>query len=86
MCVNILLGFSNSWWFAQISIGMSIDHHSGKGYTPLPQSISNTDTEDEEDCLETQQNEAPKRHAESAPAVSWNLEELFPFQQYGMCN
>ncbi|XP_077256480.1 uncharacterized protein LOC143894210 isoform X2 [Temnothorax americanus] len=29
---------------------MSIDH-SGKGYTPLPQSISNTDTEDEEERL-----------------------------------
>ncbi|KAL6444429.1 hypothetical protein ACFW04_001938 [Cataglyphis niger] len=29
---------------------MSIDH-SGKGYTPLPQSISNTDTEDEEEHL-----------------------------------
>ncbi|KAL6259947.1 hypothetical protein P5V15_009857 [Pogonomyrmex californicus] len=29
---------------------MSTDH-SGKGYTPLPQSISNTDTEDEEECL-----------------------------------
>lgn len=40
------------------SIDMS-DHHSGKGYTPLPQSISNTDTEDEEDCL-AQTNEIPK--------------------------
>ena len=30
---------------------MATDHHSGKGYTPLPQSISNTDTEDEEECL-----------------------------------
>ncbi|XP_036146124.1 uncharacterized protein LOC118644070 [Monomorium pharaonis] len=35
---------------------MSIDH-SGKGYTPLPQSISNTDTEDEEEHL-TQFNDA----------------------------
>lgn len=34
---------------------MSIDH-SGKGYTPLPQSISNTDTEDEEERL-TQPND-----------------------------
>ncbi|XP_011704519.1 PREDICTED: uncharacterized protein LOC105459876 [Wasmannia auropunctata] len=34
---------------------MSIDH-SGKGYTPLPQSISNTDTEDEEERL-TQSND-----------------------------
>lgn len=34
---------------------MSIDH-SGKGYTPLPQSISNTDTEDEEEHL-TQSND-----------------------------
>lgn len=32
------------------SFDMSIDH-SGKGYTPLPQSISNTDTEDEEERL-----------------------------------
>ena len=54
---------------------MSIDHHSGKGYTPLPQSISNTDTEDEEDCLETQQNEAPKRHAENAPAELTTIHE-----------
>lgn len=30
---------------------MSTDHKSGKGYTPLPQSISNTDTEDEEERL-----------------------------------
>lgn len=29
---------------------MSTDH-SGKGYTPLPQNISNTDTEDEEERL-----------------------------------
>lgn len=35
---------------------MSTDHHSGKGYTPLPQSISNTDTEDEEERL-TQSND-----------------------------
>lgn len=35
---------------------MSVDHHSGKGYTPLPQSISNTDTEDEEEHL-TQSND-----------------------------
>ncbi|XP_018051446.1 PREDICTED: uncharacterized protein LOC108689257 [Atta colombica] len=34
---------------------MSIDH-SGKGYTPLPQSLSNTDTEDEEERL-TQPND-----------------------------
>ncbi|KYQ47044.1 Protein ITFG3 [Trachymyrmex zeteki] len=34
---------------------MSIDH-SGKGYTPLPQSLSNTDTEDEEEHL-TQPND-----------------------------
>lgn len=27
---------------------MSSDLHNGKGYAPLPQSISNTDTEDEE--------------------------------------
>lgn len=33
---------------------MSIDHSGG--YTPLPQSISNTDTEDEEECL-TQSND-----------------------------
>ncbi|XP_018359310.1 PREDICTED: uncharacterized protein LOC108758726 [Trachymyrmex cornetzi] len=36
---------------------MSIDH-SGKGYTPLPQSLSNTDTEDEEERL-TQPNDIP---------------------------
>ncbi|EZA56330.1 hypothetical protein DMN91_010042 [Ooceraea biroi] len=30
---------------------MSTDHHNGKGYAPLPQSISNTDTEDEEERL-----------------------------------
>lgn len=30
---------------------MSTDHKGGKGYTPLPQSISNTDTEDEEERL-----------------------------------
>lgn len=47
---------------------MSIDLHSGKGYAPLPQSISNTDTEDE-DCL-TQQNEAPKEHTDDALTVS----------------
>ncbi|XP_032675147.1 uncharacterized protein LOC116845975 [Odontomachus brunneus] len=35
---------------------MSVEHHSGKGYTPLPQSISNTDTEDEEERL-TQPND-----------------------------
>ncbi|XP_012224919.1 uncharacterized protein [Linepithema humile] len=35
---------------------MSADHHSGKGYAPLPQSISNTDTEDEEEHL-TQSND-----------------------------
>lgn len=35
---------------------MSVEHHSGKGYTPLPQSISNTDTEDEEEGL-TQSND-----------------------------
>ncbi|KYN02474.1 Protein ITFG3 [Cyphomyrmex costatus] len=34
---------------------MSIDH-SGKGYTPLPQSLSNTDTEDEEERI-TQPND-----------------------------
>ncbi|KAI4480945.1 hypothetical protein M0804_010042 [Polistes exclamans] len=27
---------------------MSAEHHSGKGYTPLPQCMSNTDTEDED--------------------------------------
>lgn len=35
---------------------MSADHHGSKGYAPLPQSISNTDTEDEEEHL-TQSNE-----------------------------
>jgi len=35
---------------------MSTDHHNGKGYAPLPQSISNTDTEDEEERL-TQPND-----------------------------
>ncbi|XP_014475301.1 PREDICTED: uncharacterized protein LOC106744783 [Dinoponera quadriceps] len=35
---------------------MSAEHHSGKGYAPLPQSISNTDTEDEEERL-TQPND-----------------------------
>ncbi|KZC11313.1 hypothetical protein WN55_02548, partial [Dufourea novaeangliae] len=45
------------------------DHHGGKGYTPLPQSISNTDTEDEEDCL-AHQNEAPKDHTSDALAES----------------
>lgn len=39
------------------------DHHSGKGYAPLPQSISNTDTEDEEDCLD-QPNQVPKDNAD----------------------
>nr|KAF7431937.1 hypothetical protein H0235_004861 [Vespula pensylvanica] len=28
---------------------MSAEHHSGKGYTPLPQCMSNTDTEDEDE-------------------------------------
>lgn len=35
---------------------MSADQHDSKGYAPLPQSISNTDTEDEEERL-TQINE-----------------------------
>ncbi|XP_011859413.1 PREDICTED: uncharacterized protein LOC105556913 [Vollenhovia emeryi] len=38
---------------------MSVDH-SGKGYTPLPQSISNTDTEDEEERLTQPNNIAYK--------------------------
>jgi hypothetical protein len=35
---------------------MSTDQYNGKGYAPLPQSISNTDTEDEEERL-TQSND-----------------------------
>jgi len=38
---------------------MSIDH-SDKGYVPLPQSISNTDTEDEEEHLTRSNNIAYK--------------------------
>ncbi|XP_031830697.1 uncharacterized protein LOC116426202 [Nomia melanderi] len=53
---------------------MSTDHHSGKGYAPLPQSISNTDTEDEEDCL-AQQNEPPKEHTDDALAESTIVHE-----------
>ncbi|XP_076282778.1 uncharacterized protein LOC143210117 [Lasioglossum baleicum] len=52
---------------------MSIDHHGGKGYAPLPQSISNTDTEDE-DCL-PQQNEAPKEHTDDPLAESTIVHE-----------
>ncbi|XP_078038163.1 uncharacterized protein LOC144470651 [Augochlora pura] len=52
---------------------MSIDHHGGKGYAPLPQSISNTDTEDE-DCL-PQQNETPKEHTDDALAESTIVHE-----------
>ncbi|OAD56311.1 hypothetical protein WN48_03630 [Eufriesea mexicana] len=33
--------------------------YGGKGYTPLSQNVSNTDTEDEEDCL-AQPNDIPK--------------------------
>ena len=47
------------------------DHHAGKGYTPLPQNISNTDTEDEEDCL-AQTSEILKNHADDTQLVSWN--------------
>lgn len=43
------------------------DHHVGKGYTPLPQNISNTDTEDE-DCL-AQPNEIPKDHIDDTQLV-----------------
>ncbi|XP_035733754.1 uncharacterized protein LOC118446788 [Vespa mandarinia] len=35
---------------------MSAEHHSGKGYTPLPQCMSNTDTEDEDEHV-TQRND-----------------------------
>lgn len=35
----------------RLTLEMSTDHKGGKGYTPLPQSISNTDTEDEEERL-----------------------------------
>lgn len=45
------------------------DHHGGKGYTPLPQNISNTDTEDEDDCL-AQPNEIPKDHVDDTQLVS----------------
>ncbi|XP_076247668.1 uncharacterized protein LOC143187377 [Calliopsis andreniformis] len=54
---------------------MSSDHHGGKGYTPLPQSISNTDTEDEEDCLDTHQNEASKVHSDDVLAESTMIHE-----------
>ncbi|XP_012143261.1 uncharacterized protein LOC100881522 [Megachile rotundata] len=50
------------------------DHHSGKGYTPLPQSISNTDTEDEEDCL-AQTNEIPKDNVDDTMPQSTTIHE-----------
>ncbi|CAK9823857.1 hypothetical protein ANTRET_LOCUS2117 [Anthophora retusa] len=50
------------------------DHHSGKGYTPLPQSISNTDTEDEEDCL-PYSNETPKDHVDDTLPQSTTIHE-----------
>ncbi|XP_076639211.1 uncharacterized protein LOC143351520 isoform X1 [Colletes latitarsis] len=53
---------------------MSTDHHGGKGYTPLPQSISNTDTEDEEDCL-AQQNEAPKGRTDDTLTETTTIHE-----------
>ncbi|XP_053980952.1 uncharacterized protein LOC128877568 [Hylaeus volcanicus] len=52
---------------------MSVDH-SGKGYAPLPQSISNTDTEDEDDCL-ARQNEASKGHTNDVLAETTTIHE-----------
>ncbi|PBC30316.1 hypothetical protein APICC_05913 [Apis cerana cerana] len=45
------------------------DYYVGKGYTPLPQNISNTDTEDEEDCL-AQPSEIPKDHVDNTQLQS----------------
>lgn len=50
------------------------DHHAGKGYTPLPQNISNTDTEDEEDCL-AQTSEILKDHADDTQLQSTVIHE-----------
>lgn len=50
------------------------DHHGGKGYTPLPQNISNTDTEDEDDCL-AQSNEIPKDHIDDTQLQSTTIHE-----------
>lgn len=50
------------------------DHHSGKGYAPLPQNISNTDTEDEDDCL-AQSNEIPKDHVDDTQPQSTTIHE-----------
>ncbi|KAG7205648.1 hypothetical protein KM043_007604 [Ampulex compressa] len=44
---------------------MSVEHHAGKGYAPLPQSISNTDTEDEEECLARQHDVIHKASTET---------------------
>ncbi|CAL7943688.1 unnamed protein product [Xylocopa violacea] len=48
--------------------------HGGKGYTPLPQSISNTDTEDEEDCL-AQPTETPKDHSDETQPPANTIHE-----------
>lgn len=53
---------------------MSADHHGGKGYAPLPQSISNTDTEDEEECL-SQPIESLKERTDAAATELTTVQE-----------
>ncbi|XP_017882128.1 uncharacterized protein LOC108626141 [Ceratina calcarata] len=50
------------------------DHHGPKGYAPLPQSISNTDTEDEEDCL-AQPSETSKDHVQDTQPQATTIHE-----------